>query len=431
MDPWEVVMQPLNTRSARGVRPSNTLLGLRNSTSRPRSVTRAAFAGLIVLGLAVSGCAVPARNVTPTGGDRIVVVVGGTANEPRPAVPDAVLAVLRDAANSGNASQQGSGKSSVALVSAADGGDRRSVVLTPRRADGSLEHGLSRPSLIERNVASAVDAITATAARKSGLDLLTGIADAVRGVPAGTLVVDGGGLSTGGAFDLRQVGWSADPAAVAAQLAAAGQLPKLTGWHVLFAGLGSVGGPQPPLPTPARDRLAAYWQAICRAADAAACDVDQSRVPAEPSRATVATPVVPVPGVTSVTGPRGQVTTTVSDTALGFAGDSAVLSESARDLLRSLAGSITAGGASAPVTVRGFAADPPGSTDAGRRELAEERARAVAGALTGAGVTQRVDATGTGTEPGVTAMTGGRFDEAAAARMRRVEITYQGAGPSS
>ncbi|WP_318307659.1 OmpA family protein [Amycolatopsis solani] len=390
-----------------------------------------AFAGAMVLGAVVSGCAVPSRAVVPTGGDRVVVVVSGTANEPRAAVTDAVLAVLRDAANSGNVSQQGSGKSSVVLISAADGGDRRSVVLTPRRADGSLEHGLSRPSLIDRNVASAVDAIGATVAHKSGLDLLTGIADAVRGVPAGTLVVDSSGLSTGGAFDLRQVGWATDPAAVVAQLTAARQLPRLDGWHVVFAGLGSVAGPQPPLPTPARDRLAAYWQAICRAAGAAACDVDQSRVPAEPSRAAAATPVVPVPGVTSVTGPRGEVTTTVSDTALGFTGNSAVLSESARDLLRSLAGSITAGRSDAPVTVRGFAADPPGSTDAGRRELAEQRARAVAGALTGAGVTQRVDATGTGTEPGVTAVTGGRFDEAAAARMRRVEITYQGPGPST
>lgn len=428
-------MKLQNTRPARGVRPAKNLLDLRTPQSGAPLVTRhgrlTAIAGIVTLGAVLGGCALPARAVTPTGGDRVVVVVSGTANEPRPAVPDAVLAVLRDTANSGNVSQQGSGKSSVVLVSAADGGDRRSVVLTPRRADGSLEHGLSRPSLIDRNVASAVDAITATAAGKSGLDLLTGIADAVRGVPAGMLVVDGSGLSTGGAFDLRQVGWTADPAAIAAQLGTAGQLPRLAGWHVLFAGLGSVAGAQPPLPTPARDRLAAYWQAICRAAGAASCDVDQSRVPAEPPRATVVTPVVPVPGVTSVIGPRGRVTTTVSDTALGFAGDSAVLSESARDLLRSLAGSITAGGASAPVTVRGFAADPPGSTEAGRRALAEQRARAVAGALTRAGVTQRVDASGTGSEPGVTAMTGGRFDEAAAARMRRVEITYQGPGPSS
>jgi outer membrane protein OmpA-like peptidoglycan-associated protein len=424
-------MQPRNTRPARGSRPSQPQSDRRSPTSAPASGLRAAVAGLLVSGVALSGCAVPTRAVTPTGGARVVVVVGGTATEPRPAVPDAVLAVLRDAAGSGDVSQKGSGKSSVVLVSAADGGDRRSIVLTPRRADGSLEHGLSRPSLIDRNVASAVDAIAATAARKSGLDLLTGIGDAVRGVPAGTLVVDSSGLSTGGAFDLRQVGWTADPAAVAAQLSAAGQLPRLAGWHVLFAGLGSVAGAQPPLPAPARERLAAYWQEICRAAGAVSCDVDPSRVPAEPPRATVATPVVPVPGVTSVTGPRGQITTTVSDAALGFAGDSAVLSESARDLLRSLAGTIRAGRASAPVTVRGFAADPPGSTDAGRRELAEQRARAVAGALTGAGVTQRVDAGGTGTEPGVTAVTGGRFDEAAAARMRRVEITYQGPGPSS
>lgn len=413
------------------MQPQNTQLGLRNGRSRQTSALRTAFAGALVLGVVVSACAVPVRNVTPSGGDRVVVVVSGTANEPRPAVTDAVRTLLRDAANSGNVSQQGSGKSSVALVSAADGGDRRSVVLTPRRADGSLEHGLSRPALIDRNVASAVDAIAATTARKGGLDLLGGIADAVRGLPAGTLVVTSGGLSTDGAFDLRQVGWQADPAAIAAQLAAAHQLPHLDGWRVLFAGLGSVAGAQPPLPAPARDRLAAYWQAICRAAGAVACDVDQSRTPAEPSRATAATPVVPVPGVTSVTGPRGEVTTTVSDAALGFAGDSAVLSESARDLLRSLAGSITAGRSDAPVSVRGFAADPPGSTEAGRRALAERRARAVAGALTEAGVTQRVDASGTGTQPGVTAMTGGRFDEAAAARMRRVEITYQGPGPSS
>lgn len=424
-------MTPTNPYLASVVRSSNPLLSLRNAAARPTRLPWTAFAATIVIGLAASACAVPARAVVPTGGDRVVVVVSGTANEPRAAVTDAVRAVLRDAANSGNVSQQGSGKSSVVLISAADGGDRRSVVLTPRRADGSLEHGLSRPSLVDRNVTSAVDAIGGTSAHQSGLDLLAGIADAVRGVPAGTLVVQSSGLSTAGAFDLRQVGWAADPAAVAAELAAAGQVPRLTGWRVLFAGLGSVAGPQPPLPVPVRDRLAAYWQAICRAAGAAACDVDQSRLPAEPAKATTVTPVVPVPGVTSVTGPRGTVTTTVSDAALGFAGDSAVLSESARDLLRSLAGSITAGGAGAPVTVRGFAADPPGSTEAGRRELAEQRARAVAGALTGAGVTQRVDASGTGTQPGVTAMAGGRFDEAAAARMRRVEITYQGFGPSS
>ena len=413
--------------SARGARPAHHRFRAGKSSAAGKYRQFATGLAAIAVAVSATGCAVPARAVSPSGGDRVVVVVSGTANEPRPAVTDAVRALLREAANSTNVTQQGSGKSSVMLVSAADGGDRRSVVLTPRRVDGSLEHGLQRPALIDRNVANAADAIATTSAHHSGLDLLTGIADAVRGVPAGTLVVDSSGLGTSGAFDLRQVGWDADPATVAGQLATARQLPKLTGWQVVFTGLGAVAGGQLPLPLPARDRLSAYWQAICTRAGAASCAVDQARVPAEAPLATVATPVVPVPGVTSVVGPQGQVSTTVSDAALGFAGDSAALSDSARDLLRSLAANITArlsGRPGATVTVRGYAADPPGSTDAGRRELAEQRARAVAGALTEAGVTQRVDVSGTGSQPGVTAMTGGRFDEAAATRMRRVEITY-------
>src|SRR5881394_623859 len=169
MDPREVIMQHRNPGPTRVARPSNTLLGLRGAASPGVNGRMAAFAGVIALGIGMSGCALPTRAVAPTGGDRVVVVVSGTANEPRPAVTDAVRALLRDAANSGNVSQQGSGKSSVVLVSAADGGDQRSIVLTPRRADGSLEHGLSRPSLIDRNVTSAADAIGATTAGKSGL----------------------------------------------------------------------------------------------------------------------------------------------------------------------------------------------------------------------------------------------------------------------
>ncbi|MGW5746398.1 OmpA family protein [Amycolatopsis sp. NPDC003861] len=332
--------------------------------------------------------------------------------------------LLTDAANSGNASPQGSGKSSVALVSAADGADAHQIVLTPRRADGSLEHGLQRPSLIDRNVQAVADAVAATAAARSGLDLLGGIDAAVRGIAPGRLIVVSSGLSTAGAFDLRQVGWDADPATVARQLAAKNALPHLENWHVLFTGLGSVAGAQAPLPGSAHDKLLQYWQAICAQARAAGCEFDDKRVTTEPSRATVATPVVPVPGVTSVVGSAGRVSTTVSDSALGFSGDSAVLSPGALDLVRALAGSITAAGRSDAVVVRGYAADPPGSTAAGRQALADQRARAVAGALGDAGVRRRLDVAGVGTQPGRTAMVGGRFDEAAAAAMRRVEIAY-------
>ncbi|WP_326568715.1 OmpA family protein [Amycolatopsis rhabdoformis] len=399
---------------------------MRSAQARRAIVTKAAIAvgGLSVL---LAGCAIPARSFTPTGGERVVVVVSGTANEPKPFATPAAEKILRDAANSTDVSAQGSGKSSVALISAADGSETPAIVLTPRRADGALEHGLNRPTLIDDNVRKAADVIGATAAHRAGLDLLGGIDLAVRGIDPGTLVVDSSGLATAGAFDLRQVGWNADPATISRQLAAAGQLPDLTGWHVLFTGLGAVAGAQPPLPTPARDKLAAYWKALCQAAHAASCDLDQTRVPAHRPESTVATPVVPVPGVQSVVGPSGRVSTTVSDSALGFAGDSAGLSPAARDLLRSLAESITARLADRPqatVTVRGYAADPPGSTPAGRQELAALRARVVAGALTASGVTNHLDVAGIGTEPGATAIVGGRFDEPTAARLRRVEITY-------
>jgi outer membrane protein OmpA-like peptidoglycan-associated protein len=290
---------------------------------------------------------------------------------------------------------------------------------------------LSRQRLVDANVTAVTRAVAGTHADRAGLDLLGGLADAVRGATPGTLVVVSDGLSTAGGLDLRQVGWHAAADQVAARLKARDLLPELTGWHVLFTGLGEVAGTQPPLPNPQRDTLAGYWLAICRAAGAASCDVDQTRLPPVKPLATAAMPVVPVPDVASVVGPHGQVTTTVSDGALGFAGDSAAIGPAARDLLRSLAGTITtrlAGHPDVVVVVRGYAADPPGSTDRGRTALATQRARAVAGelvsALAAAGLPNRVTATGIGTQAGVTAMVHGRFDEHVAATMRRVVITY-------
>jgi outer membrane protein OmpA-like peptidoglycan-associated protein len=76
------------------------------------------------------------------------------------------------------------------------------------------------------------------------------------------------------------------------------------------------------------------------------------------------------------------------------------------------------------VTVRGYAADPPGSTPAGRQDLARRRARVVAEALTEMGVDNRIVSKGLGTPPGETAIVNGQFSEQAASRIRRVEIDY-------
>lgn len=388
--------------------------------------------GVPLLGLAVvAGCAVAAPPAgTATGGARIVLVVSGTSAEPRPTVSAKALTLLRTAANSTDVTESDDQRSSVAMVSSADDtvdSVDKSITLTPRRADGSVEHGLSRQRLIDDNVRAVSTAIAATRATRPGLDLLAGITGAVRGVDPGTLVVVSNGLSTTGGLDLRQAGWHADATTVARQLRARDLLPDLTGWHVLFTGLGAVAGAQPPLPNPQLDTLIGYWRAICQAAGAVSCAVDQTRVPSTRPLTTVATPAVPVPGVSSVMGPHGQVNTTVSDGALGFAGNSAALPPAAQDLLRALAASIVARLADqpdVPVVVHGYAADPPGSTDHGRMALAQLRAQAVAGALAHDGVTNRIQATGIGTQPGVTAMVHGSFDEQVAATMRRVVITY-------
>ncbi|MCP2248050.1 OmpA family protein [Lentzea aerocolonigenes] len=358
-------------------------------------------------------------------GDQIVIVATATAHEPRPSLTPRGTELLESVAQSRNITDGRSGRSSVAVVASADGEVHETITLTPRRANGAIEHGLQRDALIERNLERVSSAVHAIGARKP-VDLLEGTGDAVRGRAPGHLMLITSGLSTNGGFDLRQVGWEADPAAIAEQLRSRGLLPDLTGWRVLFTGIGETAGTQPPLTIPSRERLNAYWTAMCKAAGAASCDMDESRTDHTAPNSEVAVPIVPVPGITSVTGPEGTERTTLLNDVLGFAGDSAELSQPARELLREYAARIAAKLASQPnavVTVLGYTADPPDSTEWGRAELSSRRARVVAEALRDGGVRHRIDHSGGGSAPGMTAMATGTFDEAIAGQMRRVEIT--------
>jgi outer membrane protein OmpA-like peptidoglycan-associated protein len=372
----------------------------------------------------------------PTEGTTVVVLVSGTAHEPRPSLTARAEAALREAADS-EAGDGRDGKGSVAVVTSADtpaGGQPREVLpLTPRRADCEVEHGLQRDTLIRANITRVEQAVAARTAVRPGLDLLAGIDDAVRGLHPGELIVVSNGMSTAGGFDLRQVGWNEQPAQLVAQLddrkLLQGLLPH---WRVLFTGLGATAGAQPPLPKPERDTLTTYWSAICRAAaPGGSCAVDDSPLPPTPPRASAEDPVVDVPGMTSAVGPDGRTTTTLFDQLLGFAPDSAVLSADAQEVLRGMSARIAAKLAAQPdltITIRGYVADPPDSTPAGREQTSEERAAAVAAFLAGqlhdAGLAPRIDAAGAGTPPGMTAMVNGVFDEATAGQMRKVTVTY-------
>lgn len=162
--------------------------------------------------VALVGCQPRTAGPGPTAlGDHVVILVSGSASEPLPQLPPAAQEVLVAAANSTNASNGPRGKGSVAVVVAASGDARETLPLTPRRADGNVEHGLQRQNLINANVAAVGETVSAMSMTQTGVDLLEGISQAVRGLDGGVLIIVSNGLSTAGGLDLRELGWDADP----------------------------------------------------------------------------------------------------------------------------------------------------------------------------------------------------------------------------
>ena len=222
----------------------------------------------VVLLVLVSVACAPARSGppdcgVPTDGQRVVVEVAGTSNDPRPTLTSRALDVLRAAAESDDARDGRGARGSIALVVSTDGTVRRPLPLTPRRDNCEVEHGLQRERLIHANLGQVLGAVATTSAATPGLDLLAGTDNAVRGLPSGTLIVVGNALGTAGGFDLRQVGWTTPPQDLVRQLDERGLLrDMLTGWRVLFIGVGEAVGAQLPLTKPTRDTLVGYLCAI-------------------------------------------------------------------------------------------------------------------------------------------------------------------------
>jgi outer membrane protein OmpA-like peptidoglycan-associated protein len=370
-------------------------------------------AALLVVPLAlalIAGC-----GSTPSHApDRIVVVASATANEPGPVLAAGDLSLLSAGANDST--------SAVAYVLNPGTGQPASVPLTPLRPDGQVQYGPGRSAQIAQNV-SDVQRLLGREAATGPFDLLALIATAVRvTTPPATLLVLSSGLSTAGGLDLRQVGWDADPATVAAKLKQARLLPSLAGWKVIFSGLGDAAGRQPALPLPQQTTLTAYWMAICRAAGAASCATDDTTRPDPAPQGRIPVPVVPIPTVTSVTGPRGATGISVPAEEF-FAFNSARLLPGADAILSPLAARARAG--HLLVSVTGYAS-PDGGTAAYNDALSLARAQAVAARLLTLGVPsgQITQVTGLGTA-GTTLQAcyrGGQLDEGACAALRRVVI---------
>jgi outer membrane protein OmpA-like peptidoglycan-associated protein len=374
------------------------------------SAATACLAGTIMLG----GCA-PAAADTPK---NIIIVASATANEPAPVLSTQDRALLR-AAGSGSTHAQ-------AFVVNPDTGQAREVSLTPRRADGEVDYGPDRDSRLAANVRQVQQVLNTLAASKP-FDLLAMITQGIRvSSRPGTLLVLSSGVSTAGGFNLAKVGWGASPHTAAVTLRRRGLLPSLAGWHVVFAGLADTAGRQPALPLPQRTVLTRYWLALCRTARAATCAVDTVTRPEPSSRSTTPVPVVRVPQVKSVTGPRGQIIDVPADAFFAF--NSARLLPGADVILRPAAA--RARSQHLKVSIVGYSS-PDGGTAAYNLRLSARRARAVKMRLIALKVPAGliVEAAGRGTAGRVRSacVRNGHLDESICARLRRVMITLHSA----
>lgn len=403
---------------------SRSIKGLSNhGESRALRRTTAATAGAVALTfvvLSLTGCA-PARARTQTT-DEIVVLASGTRNEPGPdlAAPDTAL--LRRAAVSSDAA--------VAYVVSPSTGQATRVALTPRRPDGQVDYGPDRDQVLAGNLSQVRRLVRGEVAR-TPFDLLSFMAAAVRVTAAkGTLIVVSSGLSTAGAFDLRQVGWGASPEVIAGQLKRAGALPDLAGWHVVFSGLATTAPPQPALPLPQRSELTSYWLAICRAAGAVSCRTDEVTRPAGRSDSSLPVPVVQVPAVRSVQGPHGWKGRDIPADAF-FAFNSSRLLPGASEILGPIAAQIIRTGQK--IRIVGFSS-PDGGTLAYNKALSIRRAESVKISLIALHVagSQIVQVTGKGTDghPAAACYRDGHLDETICGRLRHVLILLSPVRPA-
>jgi outer membrane protein OmpA-like peptidoglycan-associated protein len=366
----------------------------------------------ILLATALITVVLTACTHQPSGTAVVVIVASATRNEPAPVLAPPDLASLRRTAAGG----------AVADVVDTNTGQPDPVSLTPRRPDGQVDYGPDRDAVLNQNL-STVQQIVARQAAAGPFDLLALLAEAVKvsSVP-GTLLVLSSGLSTAGGFNLTQLGWSAQPATVAADLAREKLLPRLAGWQVVFSGLGDTAGDQPALPLPQQAELAGYVLAICHSAGAASCRTDDVTRTDPASHSSYPDPVVAVPAETSVQGPPGWSGESIPSDIF-FRLNSAALLPGADSYLSPLAARAVT--QHALVSIQGFAS-PETGTRGYNQSLSTARAQAIRSRLIALGVVPaqivRVTGEGTGGKTSAACYRDGHLDETRCAQLRRVVI---------
>ena len=188
------------------------------------------------------------------------------------------------------------------------------------------------------SLTSAVEHTRAAWPHADVLDALNVAGHAIRAACpyGGTIYLEDSGLQETGVVNFRETGMlSADPAAVASFLTRQHDLPYLAGITVVLAGVGDTAPPQAPLSISEQDNVTAIWSAIAKAGGATSVQVDPAPVSGPAPAHVPAVLLVPLPAVTSVSGPDG--TTYRLPDMLLFYFDSATLVPTADAVLRPLA----------------------------------------------------------------------------------------------
>ena len=187
------------------------------------------------------------------------------------------------------------------------------LLITPRLVSvhgGTLaQQGSPR---VQQDVQRVLAAVAAARPDSPGVDDLAALAVAAdearsTGDPHAELVLIDSGLDDRSALDFTVPGMiAADPAEVAQQLKASGNLPDLRGFTVLLVGIGYTAPPQAPLSAKWRSNITQIWAAVVKTAGASVEIIPQ---PGQgPSvRTDQFVRAIPVPPTQSVK-PRGQTT---------------------------------------------------------------------------------------------------------------------------
>ena len=327
---------------------------------------------------------------------------GNSANDRNHSTQDSPSDVGFVVQNTANAPAWDVSAADDVVAAAAEAGGRVTVVVADSDPSAEVadfsEGKLASSELNRRKKASQIASEwLAAPADSPEVDLLGSIHLAARGLPSDSaIIVYSSALSTAGTVDFRSGLVEADPEEVTAFYVQAGLLPDLSGYRVVWYGIGDVAAPQATPSIAQATRIRDIWSAILGACgaevefrdDAVACGRDAAE--ALPEVTTVDMPAAP-----TFKANEKVESLTLTDSILTFQGDSsefldrdaasAVLAEVADYMKANPQAEATVLGSTATCTWR----------DGWAQELSEMRANAVVDALVALGV-ERSRLTGVG-----------------------------------